>query len=452
MPRLEQRLEQKQILAPQQILQASLLQLPMANLEQKIVEELEINPVLEVTEPEDNEPESEETSEPAEDEIDWDSILNDPDHYTAPNTYDASKEEIDMPIAQQSDFLEDLIKQLDLYDLSDWERTVTEEIIWNLDERGYLGTDIILIADRFEAPLEKIEVLLKLVQRLDPKGIAAHSLQECLTIQLEDKPESLAYKIITECFDDFANRRFPAIMRSLNCTSEELTAATEIITALNPRPGEGRRSIANQVVVPDITIREHEGAWIIVSNDNWLPELHINHSYKLMLKEKHNPEVLQYVKQKIDSASWFIQAIQQRRRTMAAVMQAIIDRQPDFFNSDIRQLLPMKLQDIADEIKMDISTISRATRGKYVDAPFGIFELKSFFTEGIALQDGREISNQIIKDALREIIGSEDSNTPYNDEQIVGLLAQSGYPVARRTVAKYREQLKIPVARLRRKI
>lgn len=452
MPRLEQRLEQKQILAPQQILQASLLQLPMANLEQKIVEELESNPVLEVVESEVKEPDQTEATEKAEDEIDWDSILNDPDHYIAPNTYDASKIEVDMPVPDHQDFLEGLILQLDIYDLSDWERMVVEEIIWNLDEHGYLGTDLVLIADRFDSTVDKIEPLLKLVQHLDPLGIAARSLQECIAIQLETKPDSLAYKIVTEYFDDFANRRFTVIKKSLGCSNEELNQAMVVISGLNPQPGEGQESVANHAVIPDVTIREHDGRWVIISNDNWLPDLHINSSYLMMLREKHNPEVLQYVKQKIDSANWFIQAIQQRRRTMIAVMQAIIDKQPDFFNSNERQLRPMKLQNIADEIMMDISTISRSTRGKYVDTPFGIFELKSFFTEGIALQDGREVSNQIIKDALKEIIVKEDNHSPYNDEQIVGLLKEKGFPVARRTVAKYREQMKIPVARLRRQL
>ncbi len=452
MPRLEQRLEQKQILAPQQILQASLLQLPMANLEQKIVEELETNPVLEVVESEEKGPEQSETGEKAEDEIDWDSILNDPDHYTAPNTYDASKETVDIPVPDRQDFLEGLINQLNIYDLNDWERTVIEEIIWNLDDHGYLGIDLVLIADRFDATIEKIEPLLNIVQRLDPRGIAARSLQECITIQLEDKSDSLAYKIVTEYFDDFANRRFVPIKKALDCSDTELNQATAVIAGLNPRPGEGQGTEANYVVVPDVTIREHDGRWVIIPNDNWLPDLNISSSYRMMLREKHNPEVVQYVRQKIDSANWFIQAIHQRRRTMTAVMEAIIDKQPDFFNSDERQLRPMKLQDIADEIMMDISTISRATRGKYVDTPFGIFELKSFFTEGIALQDGREISNQIIKDALKDIIEAEDNHAPYNDEQIVALLKEKGYPVARRTVAKYREQLKLPVARLRRKL
>ncbi len=452
MARLEQRLEQKQILAPQQILQASLLQLPMANLEQKIIEELEVNPVLEAVEAENSEPDSDDSSEKAEDEIDWDTILNDPDHYTAPNTYDSSKEYNELPIPDRHDFLEGLIKQLDIYDLTDWERTVVEEIIWNLDEHGYLGTDLVLIADRFDTDVEIIEPLLTLIQHLEPPGIGARNLRECILIQLEDEPDTLAYKIIDRQFDNFANRRFPAVIKALGCTSDELTEAVEIISALNPRPGEGQGAHVNHVVVPDITVRERDGQWVIISNDTWLPDLHISSSYQMMLKEKHTPEVVQYVRQKIDSANWFIQAIQQRRRTMTAVMQAIIDLQPDFFYSDNRRLRPMKLQDIADIIMMDISTVSRSTRGKYVDTPFGVFELKSFFTEGIALQDGREVSNQIIKDALKEIIDQEDHQSPYNDEQIVGLLKNIGYPVARRTVAKYREQLKIPVARLRKRI
>ncbi len=452
MPRLEQRLEQKQILAPQQILQASLLQIPMANLEQKILEELEVNPVLEQIEPELSGPEKTETSESSDDEIDWDSMLNDPDHYTAPNTYDASKEDVDIPLPDRQDFMDGLINQLNIYDLTDWERMVVEEIIWNLDEHGYLGMDTVLLADRFETSEEKIEKLLNLVQHLEPRGIGARSLQECITLQLEDHPETLAYKIVTGHFDDFANRRYNNIKNALGCTTDELSEAMSVIARLNPRPGEGKMGLGSHVVVPDVTIREQDGHWIIVTNDNWLPDLNISSSYIQMLKEKHQPEVLQYVKQKVDSAQWFIQAIHQRRRTMVAVMQAIINKQPDFFRSEDRQLRPMKLQDIADEIKMDISTISRATRGKYVDTPFGIFELKSFFTEGIALQDGREVSNQIIKDTLKEIIDGEDHQKPYNDEQIVEILKQRGFPVARRTVAKYREQLKLPVARLRKQL
>ncbi len=452
MPRLEQRLEQKQILAPQQILQASLLQLPMANLEQKILEELEINPVLEITEPERSEPEKEEASSSDDEDIDWDEMLNDPDHYIPPNTYDASKEDVNIPIPQRQDFIEGLIQQLDIYDLSRWERQVVEEMLWNLDDRGYLGTDLVLIADRFETSVDKLEPLLKLIQHLDPPGVGARSLQECIQIQLEDQPQSLAYKITTEHFDDFANRRFSAIRNTLGCTTEEINLAIEQIATLNPRPGEGQSTAVSHLVVPDVTIRENEGIWAVYTNDTWLPDLHINTSYRMMLKEKHQPEVISYVKQKIDSANWFIQAIQQRRRTMTAVMEAIIEKQPDFFYYERRQLRPMKLQDIADRISMDISTVSRATRGKYVDTPFGIFELKSFFTEGIAMQDGREVSNQIIKDTLKSIIDQEDTHKPYNDEQIVALLRERGYPVARRTVAKYREQLRIPVARLRKQL
>ncbi len=452
MPRLEQRLEQKQILAPQQILQASLLQIPMANLEQKILEELEVNPVLEQSEPELTEPDDSDSTESSDDDIDWDTILNDPDHYTAPNTYDGSKEEVDMPLPERQDFLEGLIAQLDYYTLTDWERMVAEEIIWNLNEHGYLGIETILIADRFETSEEKIEKILNLVQHLEPRGIAARSLQECIALQLEDYPDSLAYKIVADNFDDFANRRYKAIKSATGCSTDELSDAMNVIARQNPRPGEGKLGMGSQIVVPDVTIREQDGRWIIITNDNWLPDLNISPSYLQMLKEKHQPEVLQYVKQKVDSAQWFIQAIHQRRRTMVAVMQTIIDKQPDFFNSEERRLRPMKLQDIADEIKMDISTISRATRGKYVDTPFGIFELKSFFTEGIALHDGREVSNRIIKDTLKEIIDGEDHQNPYNDEQIVEILKQRGFPVARRTVAKYREQLRLPVARLRKQL
>jgi RNA polymerase sigma-54 factor len=452
MPQLEQRLTQKQILTPQQILQASLLQLNTLNLEQKILDELESNPVLEpvetAAETTETEPEPEQTPE---EDLD---VPDDFEEYEPPNVYDHSREEVDLPLPEQKDFVEGLIEQLNLLNLNEEERAIAEEILWNLDDRGYLATDLVLIADRFGMEEEDILPILKQVQHLEPPGIAARNLQECLQIQLEDQPDSLAYKIITHCFDDFANKRFEAIERKLGCTEAELAEAIETISHLNPRPGEGRMFTRSEVVVPDLIVREQDGEWHIQTNDGGLPELQISPDYLAMMEAKSSlpTDAQRYLKRKLDSGHWFIQAIRQRRQTMKAVMKAIIERQPEFFAGNIHKLRPMKLQDIADDIGMDISTVSRSTRGKYVDTVYGVFELKSFFTEGVSREDGSVVSTHQVKRALKEIIDGEDKHHPYNDEQLVAKLKERGYSVARRTVAKYREQMNIPVARLRRQL
>ncbi len=449
MPRLEQKLTQKQVLTPQQILQASLLQLNTINLEQKILDELESNPVLEPAETTPEETPKEE--EKPEDTLD---IPDDDDEYEPANIYDNSQPEWNLPIPDQQDFVEGLVKQLDLTDLTGEDRLIAEEILWNLDDRGYLVTELVLIADRFGKTEEEILPILRVVQHLDPPGIAARNLQECLQIQLDDQPDSLAYRIVSHHFDDFVNKRFEVIQKRVGCTKQELAEAIDVISHLNPRPGEGRIFTRDELVVPDLIVREQDGEWLIQTNDGGLPELRISHDYLEMMeaKSKLPVDAQRYLKRKLDSGHWFIQAIRQRRETMKAVMKAIIDRQPEFFAGNIHKLRPMKLQDIADDIGMDISTVSRSTRGKYVDTVFGVFELKSFFTEGMAREDGSMVSTHQIKRALKEIIDREDKHHPLNDEKLVEELKARGYSVARRTVAKYREQMNIPVARLRRQL
>jgi RNA polymerase sigma-54 factor len=323
-----------------------------------------------------------------------------------------------------------------------------------LDDRGYLATHLVLIADRFGKTEEQILPILKLVQHLDPLGIAARDLKECLLIQLEDNTDSLPYKLIANHFEDFANKRFELLERKLGCTEQDLSDAIEVISHLNPRPGEGKVLTRDELVVPDIIIREGEDGWIIRTNDGNLPELRINTAYEEMLNKPSNltTDEKKFLRDKTDAANWFIKAILQRRQTMTKVMKAIIQRQPEFFSGDKNSLKPMKLQDIAEEISMDISTISRSTRGKYVDTPFGVFELKTLFTEGMIKDDGELISTSQIKQALHDIVDKEDKHNPINDEALVEKLKNVGYKVARRTVAKYREQLNIPVARLRREL
>jgi RNA polymerase sigma-54 factor len=324
-----------------------------------------------------------------------------------------------------------------------------------LDERGYLTLPIENIAYELGLPEIKAKKVLKLIQRLDPPGLAARDLKECLLIQLNQIPDSAdAVKVVTDYFEDFANHRFPNIMKTLNWDKDRMQTVQEMITRLNPKPGAALNTPDPQYIVPDLIVEKVGGEYIVEVNDSRIPELQISSSYLQMVNNgnKIDLETRNYLKRKIDTAKWFIQAIQQRRITMIRVMKAIIARQRDFFEDTSNPLKPMILKDIAEDVNMDISTISRVTNGKYVQLRSGIYELKFFFNEGIMDEDGEEISTRIIKEKLKEIIDGEDKQKPYSDDQLSVLLKKTGYIVARRTVAKYREQLKVPVARLRRMV
>ena len=446
MSRLKQTLSQRQSLSPQQVLQASILQLNVANLEQKILDELESNPVLEQDESQEEEVAD---TEPA--EVDYE---EDPDEYEPANIYDnVRSNDRDTPLAEQVDFVEGLVRQLDSFTLSDWERGIAEELLWNLDENGYLTVDLVLIADRYDRTTEEVNDVLEKVQQLDPPGIAARNLQDCLLIQMKGREQTLAYQVVLNYFGDFANHRYKSIQKNMDISKDTLKEIIEEITHLNPRPGEGKIGSGTETVIPDLLAVQREGNWVVIVNDSWIPGLNLSNEYVTLLNQKDIArETQKYLKEKFDSANWFIQAIKQRQHTLTAVMETIIEKQPEFFDGKIDSLVPMKLQDIASEINMDISTISRSTRGKYVDTPYGIYELKSFFTDGYALDDGKEVSTKIIKDLLKKLIQNEKKDLPLTDTDLAGKLKAGGFPVARRTVAKYREQLNFPVARLRRQL
>ena len=447
MPQLKQRQSLRQILTPQQVIQASILQLNVSNLEQKILDELESNPVLDQAETQDDE----EVNNSEDEEVDFE---EDPDEYEPASIYDnTDKKNRELPVREQLDFAEGLVRQLDNFNLLDWERAIAEEILWNLDENGYLAVDPILIADRYDREQEEIKHVQDKLQELDPPGIAARDLQDCLLIQLKGKEETLTYQIVSEYFDDFANHRYDRLQKHLDISKNSLGKIIEEISNLNPRPGDGKIGIGTETVIPDLLAVKQDGEWVVIVNDSWIPELNLSNEYVTMLNQKDLPrETQKYLKEKFDSASWFIHAIEQRRHTLTAVMEAIIKRQQAFFKGKIELLVPMKLQDIADDIDLDISTISRSTRGKYVDTPYGIFELKSFFTEGYKLESGEEVSTKAIKDLLKKLINDEDKSSPLTDTDLANQLRDEGFPVARRTVAKYREQLHFSVARLRREL
>lgn len=442
MVKLQQRLVQKQTLQPQQILQATLLQLNSVNLEERILAELETNPVLEQME---GTNELDET--PADDnDLDWEV-----DAYEPPNVFE-QKELVDMPIPQKKDFVEYLVDQLNLCDFNTQERMVAEEIIYNLDENGYLAIDLELINDRFELESNAVLSVLKKIQSLDPIGIAARNLRECLLLQIDKVEEPFAYILLSEYFDDVANHRYDQLIEKIGCSEEELRHALIMIEHLNPKPGAGHENIEMITVIPELIVYKRENNWVIVVNDNWLPEVQVSQEYVDMLAGELDKRAKSFLKDKMDNAKWFVDAISDRRKTLTDVMKTIIERQPEFFEGNINKLKPMKLQDIADQLDLDISTISRSTRGKYVDTPYGIYNLKSFFTEGLITSSGEEISTMQIKQLLKDVLDNEDKHHPLTDEQLKELLNAKGFPLARRTVAKYREQLHVPVARLRKKI
>jgi RNA polymerase sigma-54 factor len=445
--RLKQLQTQKQKLAPKQVLQAKLLQLNTINLEQAILQELEQNPLLEQAEHDESQL-SEEIEEAPIDDID----VPLEDMYSDESLYYLSEEKKEMPLPDRQTLIEKLIDQLSYTEMNDFECEVAEEILWNTNERGYLDTDLVLIADRYDLSEEEVEPILKNIQRLDPKSIGSRNLKECLSIQLEDEKDSLAYRIVNNYFDDFMHKRYKKILEKLDCDQDSLHNAIAQITNLNPRPGEGYRD-KFQVIIPDVIVQEEDDDWLITTNDSGVPELRISKIYEEQLDNgKLKGDAKKFIKEKIDSANWFIEAVHERRITLVNVTQAIIAFQPEWFSGDMDYLRPLKLQDIADKINMDISTISRSTRGKFADTPYGIFELKHYFTDYIELKNGKLLGTFVIKKALEKIIEKENKQDPLSDESLVSKLETLGYNLARRTIAKYRDQMGYPVARLRKEI
>ena len=477
---LAQRLSMQLKQSPQQVLLSSLLQLPALSLEHKIKLELEMNPLLELDEEmemeleeeideegatdldEDTDDEAEEEPENdamddfEKEEIDWESILNDEDNYEFKMPKDDSAEVFERPEVAQTTLPEHLLSQLNMLPLSKDEIMIGEYIIWNINEHGYLSYDADLIASNLDVDREEVEKVLKIIQQFDPVGIGARTLQECLLIQMEefDPNDEIAIDILRDHFEDFTNKRYEKITKKMDLTLDDIRRVIEVVTKLNPKPGEGYVLLHQNVIVPDLVVEKEDDEFKISMNDWNIPHLRINNSYKKLLlnKKKSSKETRDYIRQSLESARWLINSIHQRRATILRVMETIIEQQREFFERGKDFLKPMILKDIADEIGMDISTISRVTNGKYVQTEHGVFELKYFFSERIHSDAGDDVSNKKIKSIIKGIIDEEDSNKPLNDQKIAGMLKEKGFKVARRTVAKYREQMMIPVSRLRRKI
>ena len=475
---IQQRLLQK--LSPQQIQVIKLLEIPAIQLEQRIKSELEENPILEMLEENENDENYEESddSSSSDDEFSLEDYLNDediPSYRLAANNYSKDDKLVDMPYSSGISFHDSLIEQLGLADLNDEEKLIAEYIIGNIDEDGYLRRDLLSISDdlafhnNVEVKLEDLERYLELIQDFDPPGIAARNLQECLLLQILRKKGSesacLAAKILQDTFEEFTKKHYDKIIRKFEITESELKDAIDEILKLNPKPGSsynnpGNKS--NQVIVPDFLLDNIDGELNLSLNQKNVPDLQLNNTYLDLMKtysvnkaaaSKDQKDAMLFMKQKLDSAKWFIDAIKQRHQTLQVTMNEIIEFQKEFFQEgDETKLRPMILKDIADKTGLDISTISRVSNSKYIQTHFGIYPLKYFFSEGMQTDTGEEVSTREIKTILKECVENEDKRNPVTDEKLAAILKEKSYVVARRTVAKYREQLGIPVARMRKEL
>lgn len=482
--KLDLKLSQK--LSPQQIQLMKLIQLPTLAFEQKVKQEIEENPALE-SESDSYDEESyadefsneddydQQENERIETDIDVDAYLSDdeiPAYRLQSNNYSTDDDEKSIPYASGTTFIQQLIQQLNTYRLNEEDYKIANFLIGSIDDSGYIRRSVEQMCDDmaftqniFCEP-EKVEKILKLVQDLDPPGVGARSLQECLMIQLERKAPTeaieLAIKILDRAFDAFTKKHFTKLLQRFDIDEEELKAALLEISKLNPKPGGAQNSLRPvDQVIPDFSIRIEDGELQLTLNGRNAPQLNISQSYKDMMKgyqeaevkSKQQKEAVQFIKQKLDAAKWFIDAIKQRQQTLYLTMNAIMEYQKAYFlTGDERNLRPMILKDIAEEINMDISTISRVANSKYVDTPYGTKLIKEFFSESIVNEEGEEISTIEIKKILEKVIQDENKNKPLTDDALAKILKEKGYPIARRTVAKYREQLDIPVARLRKEL
>lgn len=490
---LKQTLQQKMLqkLSPQQIQFIKLLQVPTAMLEQRIKEELEENPALEEGDWEEQELKDEysdldddreneqvdEYDEVAEQDVDVSEYLDTddtPDYKLEDNNYRSEEDERDLRpgISVVNSFHEQLMDQLNLLDLSEDEFLVGRQLVGSIDEDGYLRRPLHSIVDdlAFSQNMiveeELVEKTLKRIHRFDPAGVGARDLQECLLLQLERKKDKEsardAVKILSRYFEEYTKKHFDKIQRSLNLTAEAMKAAHREIIHLNPRPGNSQADNSKSMqVIPDFVIHNENGELQLRLNARNAPDLRISDTYKDMFRhyekaekrDKKMKEAVSFVKQKLDAAKWFIDAIRQRQHTLLSTMDAIMEHQNDFFlTGDQAKLKPMILKDIADKVNLDISTISRVANSKYVQTEFGTFLLKSFFSEGIMTDSGEEASSKEVKKILSDLIGAEQKRRPLADDKLAEILNEKGYNIARRTVAKYREQMGIPVARLRKEL
>jgi RNA polymerase sigma-54 factor len=478
---LQQKLLQK--LSPQQIQVIKLLEIPALQLEQRIKKELEENPVLEADDEssfEEQESDNQElkTEEDKDDEeFSVEDYLPDddiPNYRLQTNNYSSDDKQVDIPFSIGDTFHEFLMEQVGTDIFNDQEKLLAEYIIGNIDDDGYLRRDLLSISDdlafhmNLEVNEKELEKILSVIQDFDPPGVGARDLQECLRLQLvrrESDSQNLAITIINDYFEEFTKKHYDKITRKLNVSDEIFKQAIDMILKLNPKPGSSYSNPlqkSNMPIVPDFILENADGELQLSLNQKNMPELRINESYLKMLRSlagfksnhnKNSKEAATFVKQKLESAHWFIDALKQRQHTLLSTMLEIVDFQKEYFQEgDETCLKPMILKDIAERTGLDISTISRVSNSKYIQTHFGIFPLKYFFSEAMQKDSGEEVSTREIKKILKDCIDNEDKRHPLTDERLTEILKEKTYNIARRTVAKYREQLDVPVARLRKEL
>ncbi len=496
---ISQKQSMQQKLSPQQIQFVKLLQLPTIGLEQRIKEEIEMNPVLEEAGPETLEETIQEESsieeQPGDEEketdvdpvdqnedIDWDSFLHNTEYDGAAYSGQSSADEDwkDLPNPYHESFLEELEHQVSLLDLDDNEKLIADQVLGSLDEDGYFRRDIDAVVDNIafnhgvHVDSDAVENVRKKIQNLEPVGIASRDLRDCLLCQarnldLEKSQKDLVIALLSNEWESFEKKHFEKLKYKLSVDAEALKQVFEIIKGLDPKPGavSNPQDDSQQYIEPDFEVyyepseeEEDEGEFVIRLNQRNVPPLRISPEYKQMWndlksskkkKKSEDKEAKNFIKEKVESAQWFIDSIIQRQNTLMKTMRTIVELQEDFFKHG-EGLKPMILKDIAERIEMDISTVSRVVNGKYVQTSFGVYELKYFFSEGLETESGEEVSSREVKNVLRDVIANENKNKPLSDQALTKILKEKGYKVARRTVSKYREKLQIPVARLRKQI
>jgi RNA polymerase sigma-54 factor len=493
---LSQSLQQKllQKLSPQQIQLMKLLQVPTANLEERIKEELEENPALEVENDTDEDEFSDDPKdefESTEEEYDVDGSAEEyedldiseyvadddgeiADYRMKDDNYPEMDDKKVVPIRNESSFFDMVINQLGLLKLNEKQFKIAEQIVGSLDDDGYLRRELSSIVDdlafrqNIVTDEKEVEGIIKQIQQFDPPGVGARNLQECLLLQLqrkvnEAKSVELAIKVLSKYFEEFTRKHYEKIQRGLNLTDEQIKEVINQIIKLNPRPGGnvGEINKAENYIVPDFYIINNNGILELTLNSRNAPDLRISEGYRDMLKDydrgakkdKRQKEAVLFIKQKIDSAKWFIDMIKQRQHTLLVTMDSIMRHQQEFFlTGDETVLKPMILKDIAEKTNLDISTVSRVANSKFVQTEFGTYRLKFFFSESLSTDSGEEVSTREVKKILSDMIEAEDKRKPLSDEYLTDMLNEKGYNIARRTVAKYREMLNIPVARLRKEL
>ena len=480
---LQFRLLQK--LSPQQIQLMKLIQLPTQAFEERLKQEIEENPALDTGKEESEDIDDDLSNEFEEDTIEktetediniTDYLSDDevPSYKTQANNYSADDEEKNVPYAAGTSFHQSLKNQLNTFSLNEEEHAIAEFLLGSVDDSGYIRREIIDLVDDlaftenvFTTEEKVVAVLKKVVHNLDPLGVGARNLKECLIIQLHAKEKtkyrSLSIAILEDAFDHFVKKHYKKLQEKFHISEEELKEVNKEISKLNPKPGSsyaGNNKIAEQIV-PDFSINLSDGELDLVLNSRNAPELHISREYNNMLKgyqeatvkSRSQKDAVFFIKQKLDAAKWFIDAIRQRQQTLLITMNTIMQYQYDYFlTGDERKLKPMILKDIADKINMDVSTVSRVANSKYVSTPYGTKLIKEFFSESMKNDQGEDVSTKEIKKILETVITEENKKKPLTDEKLAAILKDKGYPIARRTVAKYREQLDLPVARLRKEI